>query len=213
MSRREKEQGLFTFPAGEFNRFLKEFRVKWDQYLADRFALALRIHERFGNLKYAEARCASFDQLRQLGASEQGMEDAWDLFMNWGLNQRLKKPLKADLNKRRFGPVRSQAKGKGEDALYFELCYEASLTINLKDRTVFWEVDESNHAVDKARENEVGKWFFRFLNGVKWTSKTGGETEYMNENMEDAGQWSPSINNQHGYARIAFDKALGIRRL
>ena len=43
-----------------------------------------------------------------------------------------------------------------------------------KDKCIYWNVDENNHARDHAHDHPVAKALFRLLKTVKWTRGTGG---------------------------------------
>lgn len=60
-----------------------------------------------------------------------------------------------------------------------------------KTKRIAWVVDENNHAVDEARETYIAGKFFSALANVKWTGKTGGRVEYMDEYISDRGNFGP----------------------
>jgi hypothetical protein len=51
--------------------------------------------------------------------------------------------------------------------------YEALITLN--GRKVRWDVDENNHAVDRAHSHPMAVAFFAALDGITWTRGTGGD--------------------------------------
>jgi hypothetical protein len=63
---------------------------------------------------------------------------------------------------------------------------ETSISFNNTKNTIYWRVDENNHAVDAAHEHPVGNAFWRAMDRVQWTSRTGGELRYENEYDREA---------------------------
>lgn len=62
----------------------------------------------------------------------------------------------------------------------------ASLSIDVEKRTVTWDVDKSNRAVEHAWESTLGKAFRKALESVTWTRGSGGVFRYSDEYAEDA---------------------------
>lgn len=62
----------------------------------------------------------------------------------------------------------------------------ASLSIDVEKRTVTWDVDKSNHAVEHAWESTLGKALKKALEAVTWTRGSGGVFRYSDEYAEDA---------------------------
>lgn len=63
---------------------------------------------------------------------------------------------------------------------------DGEITFNNENRTVTWDVDENNHAKDHARGHWFARALFRALDGVDWTSKTGGVIVGNDEYNRDA---------------------------
>jgi len=204
MAMREREYGDFRFPVGEFNRFLKEFKAFYDPYIAKAFDLAERIYQAYGNIPYDEMYQKSMGDRLKFGASEADMKNAWLEFLPSKVVKgkvMVQRPMKKHLKERSFSAHKARAKKNFDNDFLIEFAYYGSLRVIQRDLAVIWEVDESKRAVEEARRHEIAKWFFQFLKTVKWTKTTGGEVQYMNENMEDAGQWDPAINDRHGWAQ------------
>lgn len=49
-----------------------------------------------------------------------------------------------------------------------------TITFDPKAKTVTWNVEENNRAVERANAHPVAEALFRALRGVSWTSRTGG---------------------------------------
>ena len=61
-----------------------------------------------------------------------------------------------------------------KSTLNFDIEGEASITFNPKEKTVEWQVNENNHACDRAHGHPVATALFRELGRVKWTNRSGG---------------------------------------
>ena len=110
---------------------------------------------------------------------------------------------KVDENGRRiFGkplkPRRGDFAIKIKNVFQFE---EASINFSDKERKVYWDVSENNHACDRAAEHPIGKLFFKCLGKVNWTRGTGGvivgNDEYRQDDRE-AGGGSNYIKQTYG---------------
>lgn len=69
-----------------------------------------------------------------------------------------------------------------------------------KTKTVFYEVKYNNHSIEYARESFLGRLFFKLINRVAFTSRTGGylaaQTEYDQD--EEGFYTSPRITERWG---------------
>ena len=63
----------------------------------------------------------------------------------------------------------------------------ASVHFRNKGRTVTWDVDENNHAVENAHENWFAKKLFAALRGITWTRGSGGQILGNDEYNRDEG--------------------------
>lgn len=92
----------------------------------------------------------------------------------------------------------------------------ATLSLDVKNRTVTWEVPESNHAVDRAWTGPLGRAFSEALEAVVWTRATGGaifgSDEYADEAARDHGGSARRINRHCGpLGEKAFEGEYGYR--
>ena len=76
------------------------------------------------------------------------------------------------------------------------------LTFDPAAKTVEWDVDEGNHAVERARKGIVFQGFLRALDQVKWTRNTGGHfhgnDEYNLDAAERAGDGADYVTTAFG---------------
>lgn len=81
--------------------------------------------------------------------------------------------------------------------------------------TVYWRVDNNNHAVSDARESLEGKLFFYLLSGVKWRGKQGGAIRYTSEYLTNNGPCDPDVRDAMGWEEKEERRKLDymIRRL
>lgn len=208
MTCNSEEKGEYTFPAGEFNRFKKAFKAKWDEHMEQRFQKAMKVYERFAGHDYK-----ALDDDHRFAAMFSDHDEHWDvsaLFLRGTKAGKLAKPLQKDLKAELFA-----AKIKGDHVDTYGAVFDCDggqLTIDFKNRRVEWYVDRSNRAVERARRHPIAVWFFKFLGKVKWTGSTGGLVRYTDEYREDNGPCCPSEVDLHGYALKQWEdqfKSLG----
>jgi hypothetical protein len=98
-----------------------------------------------------------------------------------GVNGKMKKPKKP-------------TKRKKEDRMNFD-CGDGYITCNFTSRTLEWEVQENNHAVDRAWKSPIAIALGKILNKTNFTGNTGGYTIYRCEYDES---YEPSYTNVYG---------------
>jgi len=64
---------------------------------------------------------------------------------------------------------------------------EAMLSFDDKGHTVVWDVEENNHACERARESKLGEIFFKLLGKVVWGRGSGGTIIGNDEYNRDSG--------------------------
>ncbi len=82
---------------------------------------------------------------------------------------------------------------------------EATVSFDKDAKTVTWDVDENNHAVDSAHETELWRVFSDRMGKVRWTHGTGGSMAYHSEYDDDyeVGGGANTCSGAYGYLGIA----------
>jgi hypothetical protein len=200
MSCYEWERGTFKLSVAGYKKFKKEFILGMQKIYDNAYQDALTLHEKM----IAEAKGKRgvqwfdlFQKLRNVHSMSGGMfscstyKDLDELGLAEGsffrkrngegrtMHVRPLKPRKSDftIQKRQVNP-----------SFDFE---DAYVSFDDKRRTITWNVEENNHACDRAGEHAFGKLFFRVLGNVKWTRGTGGtivgNDEYNRDDYEAGG--------------------------
>lgn len=210
MSTYEEERGEILLPSGSVVALRNALTTTVNTQRAKTFDLAEKIHAYLTSDKGVEERKALSSILR--GKALNGMyqvqdvlgkvaqklnpprRDRWgyveetsnDYHQMWDIERLLikrdekGKPVKLQAPKKKDIPLFPASKTwKWEDG-------EWGVSINPKTRMLTWYIPENNHAVDTARESELGKTLFSMLDKIEWTRGTGGVARYSNEYMRDA---------------------------
>lgn len=210
MSTYEEERGEIILPAASVVALRNALTVTVNTQRAKTFDLAEKIHAYLTSDKGVEERKALSAILR--GKPLSGMyriedvlgkvadkinpprrdrwgyaeESEYSYHQMWDVQRLL---IKHDEN---FKPIKLQAPKKKDLPLFpasktwqWE-SGEWGVSINPKTRLLSWHIPSNNHAVDEARESELGKTLFSALDKIKWTRGTGGVSRYTNEYMRDA---------------------------
>lgn len=173
MSCYESEYGLITLPKSKFGAIHKEF-VKAVNTIKERQLLAcntLRLH------------------VLKIGAGKRGfdytecMEDNAAKFrVPYGLVNKV-----TDNNKPRV-LTRKAMEFANSKTMRFEIDDDcARISFKKEMNSVYWSVDENNHAIRSAHNDPVAKAFFEILHNVKWTKNSGGTIFANDEYRYDAG--------------------------
>lgn len=195
MSRYEWERGEFVLPSAEWAGFKAAIRDAVNRSNAAKYELAAKLHplvaaEIKGKRKPELLTIANtvLDKLVPEGryspvALSPGeryeivqalVERKYDTQTRVS-STKLKKPQKKDFPQH------------GNTATKLETI-DCSVTFDNSARKALWNVPESNHACDHARESVLGKAFFAALKKVKWTRGTGGDILGNDENNRDSGR-------------------------
>lgn len=71
------------------------------------------------------------------------------------------------------------------------LLVDGDAFLSITGRTVLWEVQENNRAVEDARDTLAARALFGYLDGIRWTRSTGGygvgNDEYHQDDREAGG--------------------------
>ncbi len=204
MSCNNWEAGTIKFSVAEWPRFKKAFREGFNSLQNAELAAATRHWNRYktGKLprwhkvgftgkKYGD----SHDQNRAVVDFDEEKRrfhrlwETWKLstatpeaiakkFGSWAPRSRPRKPLRKDY------PLATNKQ--------IDFCVdEGNIHFDNKTREVTYESGNNNHAVETARDSEVGGLFFSLLNRVTWTRGTGGtlqgNDEYNQDSREDGG--------------------------
>lgn len=205
MSNYEWERGEFKLPSAEFASFRQEIQAVDRAHKEKVFNLTqecwkgLTRKQQTDPDAYRQAIFEFVDKKRRSGSSryydERNADEAAFEDAQWALERKISS---------RWDPAagRSMAVGRPSRVLQSEMDYPTNRTTTFhgtgcsvrfdKDtKTVVWEVDENNHAVDHARASSLGKAFFARLDKVRWTHGTGGaiygNNEYNREDRYDGG--------------------------
>lgn len=214
MSRNEWERGEFKLPSAEYADFRQTIQ-RHDKAVKERaFALtqecwkSLSRKEQTDPNAYVEAagRFCHFkghpdEPYRPLRIGgrvvlsvpdDPAISKAHLLMGLWNQNRKPKRVLKSDVdwptNRTTYFSDRS-----------------CSVTFDPKNKTVHWETDDGNHAVDGARESALGKAFFARLDKVRWTHGTGGSlvgNDEYNQDNDDVGGGANYCTGAYGYLGI-----------
>lgn len=94
--------------------------------------------------------------------------------------KRLAKPKKSDPSVKTLVRTKVKSIGTSDATLYFD--HEA--------KTLTWDVDENNRAVERAGESWLARLLFPALNRIEWTRGSGGKIVGNDEyNRDDRSEW------------------------
>jgi len=200
MSKNEWERGTITIPSKEWPTFRKSLLEAWNKIQLNLFEDARRsvaaLKDAAKGRRGADARYEAMrDALHRVcGFRKQtwgwdGNDEKHELFDSmerllfvadpktpgaWK-RTKLQMPKKTDLD----------LKAVSKDANI--MLPNASVHFRNKTRTVTWDVDESNHAVENAHEHWFAKKLFAALKRITWTRGSGGKIIGNDEYNRDEG--------------------------
>lgn len=219
MSHYEWERGTVTIPAAEWAAFKKALRDGYNRLREQDFETLTKIHAKVA----ASCKGVAPNELQSLVATEVArVENAntWTNFKKLVYEFNL-----LDSDECRYLLVKQNAKSSkfqlvkpslkdfplpaaGRTTTAFAVFDDASVTLDNKNRTVTWRVPEGNHAVERARESEMGRLFFRLLSKITWTRGSGGtflKNDEENRNDESAGCGGDYVSARYG-TKAELDK-------
>jgi hypothetical protein len=191
MSCYEWEYGKIKLSTREYPRVKREFLEKVKAIKEQQYKDAVKLYEKM----IAEAKNKRKINWRELYYKHKEIKcenpNSWalppvpkdldmeDIFLNAnGYFRTNKRPLKPKKKDYLLKIKRKNALIQFEDAcIYF---VDA-------DRIIIWEVNENNHAVDRANAHPYSRALFGLLNRVNWTRGTGGEIVGNDEYAREEG--------------------------
>jgi hypothetical protein len=216
MSTYEWERGEFKLPAADF-RMVRKQMVDTESYLASQdYASAVTLRSKLVASGKGRRKFDFHELCRQLMSESLSKDaDKYRIF-NAIFPEKVKivdgKHSRA-VSQKPMNPKKSSFKKTKASATSFH-AGEASVTFNPKTKTIVWHVPENNHACDEARETAIAKAFFRALDRVKWTNRTGGtvvgNNEYHSENTREGGG-ANYVTERYGCEKDRFTRSLGRR--
>ena len=166
MSCYEWERGSVKIPASEWSTFKKKILGAYNQIIKRDFALAVNS---YNYLKVSAKGRRNYNYKQNLVLKLQEANLNWDSYNRielsmFPLTETRTTPLKP--KKKDFKLVNNQTEHIDLD--------EFGIGISNKNKTLYWEVSENNHAVDEAHNHPVTIAVFAALNNVSWKRNSGG---------------------------------------
>lgn len=203
MSRNEWESGTINIPSAQWASFKKNIR---DAYNANQDRLFNRATSVYDAITAEAKGQRNFDFVRAVEKKTGGWcEEYWIICDALGLDSRIG----STERRRPTKPKKKDFPHANNKTTLLDMG-AASIKFDDKTRCVRWDVDENNHACDRAREHPIGKAFFATLSQVKWTRGSGGEIVGNDEYHRDdeyAGGGANYIKKEYG----PKTKAKGLR--
>lgn len=152
------EQGSLKIPAKDWPLLKKAVREAHNKYQQRLYEQSLSLYEKVcaagkGKRKFSYARAE--DDLRWSNRF------SYDVYLNYNDAGKPLKPKKKDY---------ALAKNTTTSFMF----QDAHIGFINESRIVEWHVSENNKAVQDAHSHPIGAAFFRALEQISWTSKTGG---------------------------------------
>lgn len=221
MSRYENEYGEISIPRSEWAGLKKAVRDAFNAKEVRRHQFALEFHAKLVESAKGTRNADWGTLTRKLahewkgGVPEEHHDVGWKLFS--AATRRLTKEagrhVEGSSVRGTAGRPPKPTKSMYPEATNRTLAFEfgdGCITFDEGKAIVHWRVDDNNHAVDRARENVIGKAFFAALEKVKWTARTGGCLYGNDENHRDSrggeGSGGDYVTARFGHERVEHEK-------
>ena len=184
MSCYEFETGTIKLPTGYASKLRAALTREADAHIDTLLRESTEVYSKVQHLSPAS-------RLKALVSMPNISEQVHSTLVQWRVNPKtgkhtakVVKPSKASITRSLVGRVADHWEPTGPKRLTFHV-NGGTITFT-GTNTVEWNVPEGNHAVEYARSHPVAQEFFRFLDTVEWTSRSGGTIVGNNEyNRED----------------------------
>lgn len=193
MSCYEWERGEYKLPQSEWPTFKQRLRTGYNHYVLVNYAraVALRLHlleAKRGNRNFQLREAAVVHLEVRDGYGKRLPPDSYDI-----IDAVLKPTNKLQApRKPRLAHIQT---------IRYDVASEAAIHLDNRTRIVVWVVPENNHACEFAHEATMGGVFWRALDQVKWTKRTGGQLVGNDEYQQDwyeAGAGGNYVKGVHG---------------
>ena len=183
MSTYEWESGTIVIPTNQWAGFRSAIIKRWNAHLLELLEHAKTAHKEMqekakglrGRNRDKALETALFDYTRRHNMTTDCEPRA--LLWRWSEEKRVmifQSPKKKDLG---LLPTSKSANISTSDL---------AVSLINKTRTIVWDVEENNHAVDDARASWFGKFVMGKLASVKWSRNSGGKIVGNNEHNRDS---------------------------
>lgn len=192
------EKGSVQLPTKAWKQFRDSFYSDYNYKLQELYEIALKVHKAVSQDKKGKRNYPLNEKVETeiRYHLRDNYERNWDGKFHFTFlvekslikNNKLVKPKKQD-----FKPLKPN-----KDFILEDDCL--GIKFDNKTRTVYYSTDDGNHSIDQARESFLGKLFFRKMNRVEFTSKTGGYLKSETEYHEDENGFStgPTVSKAYG---------------
>ena len=168
-------RGSYKIPSNQWNNFRNSIIEEYNQKVLKSYELALKVYEIIKDNKKGKRNYPLENEIVKLLEYNE-KEYFWrdKILTSLITSNKLIKPKKKD-----FPKVKNTI-----DSIEGE---ELTLIFNNKEKVIEFYSDDNTHSQDNAPRSYLGLVFFRRLDRIKWTSKTGGYLRYYNEHRRDHG--------------------------
>ena len=166
------ERGTITIPTKEWSKFRTTLIKAWNEHQLAKLEKAKKLHAELtaaikgkrGSKRTEALQKAVRARFERCGRTDMLQEIRDMLVEGWGDQMTLRPlPKKKDLG---LLPTSKTC------SLQLQ---EATITLNNTNRTVTWNVEENNRAVESARKEKLAQVLFRLLDKITWTRGSGGK--------------------------------------